>query len=159
VCHKCLTTSLGGGRANRTEENAFNAFTANGGLVLAAAGNDGNTTRSFPAGYESVMMIGANDADNNIADFSQFPSCKSKGKTKDGLCVEVTAGGVNTFSTYPAGATTTASMSADGVSFASSGMENSGTASGSTYNMGTAEATDTGAAGKVSELLISGILF
>jgi serine protease len=170
-----ITMSLGGGAANSTEENAFASFVANGGLVLAAAGNDGNDTRSFPAGYESVMMIGANDADNNIADFSQFPACSTGGKgggkgkpvkgndfgsnrgkpggsettTNDGICVEVTAGGVNTFSTYPAGAATTASMSADGVSFASSGMENSGTASGSTYNMGTAEATDAGAAGKV----------
>ncbi|MFT4926649.1 MAG: serine protease [Phenylobacterium sp.] len=144
-----ITMSLGGGRANRAEENAFKSFTASGGLVLAAAGNDGNNVRSYPAGYESVMMIGANDADNNIADFSQFPGCKTKGKTKDGYCVEVTAGGVNTFSTYPSGAATTASMTADGATVASSGMENSGSASGSTYNMGTGEAVDTGAAGKV----------
>ena len=50
--------SLGGGGANSTEENAFNTFTENGGLVLAAAGNDGNSVRSYPAGYKSVMMIG-----------------------------------------------------------------------------------------------------
>ncbi len=144
-----ITMSLGGGRANRAEENAFKSFTAGGGLVLAAAGNDGNTTRSYPAGYESVMMVGANDADNNIADFSQFPSCKTKGKTKDGFCVEVTAGGVNTFSTYPAGGATTASMSADGTSYASSGMENSGTVSGNTYDFATGEAVDAGADGKI----------
>ena len=144
-----ITMSLGGGRANRTEENAFNAFTNDGGLVLAAAGNDGNTTRSYPAGYQSIMMIGANDADNNIASFSQFPSCRVKGKTKDGNCVEVTAGGVNTFSTYPAGGATVASMSADSVSYASSAMENSGSASGATYAFGIGDAVDTGAAGKV----------
>ena len=79
-----ITMSLGGGGANSTEENAFNAFTDNGGLVLAAAGNDGNNVRSFPAGYASVMMIGANDGNNNIASFSQFPpNTKTTGRGKN----------------------------------------------------------------------------
>lgn len=144
-----ITMSLGGGGANSTEENAFNTFTANGGLVLAAAGNDGNNVRSYPAGYKSIMMIGANDADNNIASFSQFPSCTNKGQTDDGLCVEVTAGGVGTLSTYPVGQATLSNMTADSVAYSSSAMENIGSASGATYFMGTAEATDAGANGKV----------
>jgi subtilisin family serine protease len=152
-----ITMSLGGGGANSTEENAFNDFTNNGGLVLAAAGNDGNNVRSFPAGYASVMMIGANDSDNNIASFSQFPSnTKTSGKgknqttvTDDGFGVEVSVGGVDTLSTYPAGLATVASLTAGGAGFASSAMENTGSASGSTYFMGTAEATDSGANGKV----------
>ncbi len=148
-----ITMSLGGGGANSTEENAFANFTANGGLVLAAAGNDGNNSRSYPAGYSSVMMIGANDADNNIADFSQFPSCKSgRGKhatTDETICVEVTAGGVDTLSTYPGGSSTVAGLTADGSTVGASAMENSGSASGSTYFMGTAESTDAGANGKV----------
>lgn len=152
-----ITMSLGGGGANSTEENAFNAFTNNGGLVLAAAGNDGNNTRSFPAGYKSIMMIGANDADNNIADFSQFPSntvTSGRGKkatteTNDGYGVEVSVGGVNTLSTFPAGLATIPSLTIDGTGYASSAMENSGSASGSTFFMGTAEATDAGANGKI----------
>ncbi|MEP1740087.1 MAG: S8 family serine peptidase [Kangiellaceae bacterium] len=152
-----ITMSLGGGGANSTEENAFNTFTDNGGLVLAAAGNDGNNVRSYPAGYKSVMMIGANDADNNIASFSQFPSNSvtvGRGKNRttevdDGYGVEVTVGGVATLSTYPAGGATLSSMTAGGVGYASSAMENSGSATGSTYFMGTAEATDSGANGKV----------
>ena len=152
-----ISMSLGGGGANSTEESAFDAFTANGGLVVAAAGNDGNNVRSFPAGYSSVMMVGANDADNNIADFSQFPSCtvttgrgkKTKTTTDETICVEVTAGGVDTLSTYPAGMATSANMTADGQFFASSSMENLGTVSGSTYYMGTAEAIDSGANGNV----------
>ena len=148
-----ITMSLGGGGANSTEENAFNTFTANGGLVLAAAGNDGNTTRSYPAGYKSIMMVGANDADNNIADFSQYPSCTAgrggRAETNDGFCVEVTAGGVNTLSTYPSGGATLAALTVDGSGYAASAMENSGSASGSTYFMGTAEAVDAGANGKV----------
>jgi subtilisin family serine protease len=148
-----ISMSLGGGGANSTEENAFDSFIANGGLVVAAAGNDGNTTRSYPAGYSSVMMIGANDADNNIADFSQFPSCESgRGKNRrqdETICVEVTAGGVDTFSTYPADMATLSSATADGAGVASSAMENVGSASGSTYFMGTAEATDSNANGKI----------
>jgi len=152
-----ISMSLGGGGANSTEENAFKAFTDAGGLVVAAAGNDGNNVRSYPAGYSSVMMIGANDNNNAIADFSQFPSCTSttgRGKkqttvTDETICVEVTAGGVDTLSTYPAGMATSASMSADGVAFASSSMENSGSVSGNTYYMGTAESTDSGANGNI----------
>ncbi|MFC3194156.1 S8 family serine peptidase [Marinicella sediminis] len=148
-----ITMSLGGGGANSVEENAFDSFIANGGLVLAAAGNDGNSVRSYPAGYSSVMMIGANDADNNIADFSQFPSCETgRGKNvrnDENICVEVTAGGVDTLSTYPAGMATLSAATADGAGVASSAMENLGFASGSTYFMGTAEATDGGANGKI----------
>ncbi len=152
-----ISMSLGGGGANSTEENAFKDFTADGGLVLAAAGNDGNDVRSFPAGYSSVMMVGANDNNNNIADFSQYPSCtvtQGRGKkqtttTDETICVEITAGGVDTLSTYPAGMATSASMTVDGAAFASSAMENSGQVTGATYNMGTAEATDAGANGKV----------
>ncbi len=152
-----ITMSLGGGGTNSTEENAFNDFTDNGGLVLAAAGNDGNAIRSYPAGYASVMMIGANDGDNNIADFSQFPSntiTSGRGKNKttitdDGYGVEVTAGGVDTLSTFPAGLATLSSLTVDGTGFASAATDNTGSVSGSTYFMGTAESVDAGANGKI----------
>jgi subtilisin family serine protease len=149
-----ISMSLGGGGANSTEENAFKNFTANGGLVVAAAGNDGNSVRSYPAGYSSVMMIGANDNNNNIADFSQFPSCSSgKGKNAtndETICVEVTAGGVNTLSTFPAGLASAAGLTANGTSYETSAMENYGSVnSGATYFMGTAEAVDNNASGKV----------
>lgn len=140
-----ITMSLGGGAANSTEENAFKEFTNNGGLVLAAAGNDGNNVRSYPAGYDTVMMIGANDANNGIADFSQYPACNTA-KTN---CVEATAGGVDTLSTYPAGGATLPSLAVDGTDFQSSAFENKGSAAGSLFFMGTAEAINTGASGKV----------
>ena len=148
-----ITMSLGGGGANSTESNAFATFTNNGGLVLAAAGNDGNTVRSYPAGYPSVMMIGANDANNNIADFSQFPSCTSgsgkRATTDEKICVEVTAGGVDTLSTYPADMATSASLYAGNTAVAASAMENAGSATGNTYFMGLATSTNSAAAGKV----------
>jgi subtilisin family serine protease len=152
-----ITMSLGGGGANSTEENAFDDFTANGGLVLAAAGNDGNNVRSFPAGYKSVMMIGGNDSDNNRYTASQFPSNtvtvgrgkKQRTETDDGYGVEVTAGAVNVFSTYPAGGAAIASLSADGSDIDAAATDNTGTVSGATYHMGTGETTDAGASGKI----------
>ncbi|MCE9678115.1 S8 family serine peptidase [Shewanella sp. AS1] len=148
-----ISMSLGGGGASSIESNAFQSFVDAGGLVVAAAGNDGNSVRSYPAGYPSVMMVGANDANNNIANFSQFPSCTSgRGKnatTDETICVEVTAGGVDTLSTYPAGMSTAASLAVDGAPVASSAMENSGYASGNTYFMGIGDSTDSGANGNI----------
>ena len=140
-----ISMSLGGGAANSAEENAFDAFTANGGLVVAAAGNDGNSTRSYPAGYESVMMIGGNDADNGRYDASQYPSCQA---SQDD-CVEVTAGGVNVLSTYPQDMASLSVTTASGQAYASTAMENTGSVAGNTYYMATAEATDSAANGKV----------
>ncbi len=145
-----ISMSLGGGGANNTEENAFNNFVANGGLVLAAAGNDGNNRVSYPAGYESIMMVGANDADNVIASFSQFPTCTSgrgrRATEKDGICVEVSAGGVNTLSTYPAGGASIATTSVDGNSLTVSAMENEGSASAPVFNFGIGDQPESGAA-------------
>lgn len=155
-----INMSLGGGRANSTEENAFKEFTANGGLVIAAAGNDGNNVRSYPAGYESVMMIGANDANDQIAAFSQFPACNiiysSKGNKNNQLiidttCVEVTAGGVNTLSTYPADMASVSVLTADQKALASAGMSYSheGVATAAGYYMGLGKVVDPNATGKV----------
>ena len=162
-----ISMSLGGGGASSVEENAFNTFTSNGGLVLAAAGNDGNAARSYPAGYKSVMMIGAVDADNVIADFSQYPSNtvttrrgrKVSTETDDGYGVEVSAGGVATLSTVPSGVGSAVGLVADGKSFAASGMENQGNASAATYNFGLGDVTDTGANGKICVIERGGTTF
>jgi subtilisin family serine protease len=150
---KIISMSLGGGGSNTTESNAFQSFVDGGGLVVAAAGNDGNNVRSYPAGYTSVMMVGANDANNAIADFSQFPSCTTgtgkQAKTDEKVCVEVTAGGVDTLSTYPAGMATSASLSTNAGAFATSAMENIGSASAATFFMGTAETVNVAANGKI----------
>ncbi|MDV6252736.1 S8 family serine peptidase [Vibrio sp. EA2] len=155
-----INMSLGGGAPTTAEENAFKAFTNNGGLVLAAAGNDGNDVLSYPAGYQSVMMIGANDNNDQIAAFSQFPECTiaysgKKGKHSqeiiDSTCVEVTAGGVNTLSTYPADMASTSVLMAGEQIVASSGFTYSGQGDvlGEVHYMGLGNAVDTDANGKV----------
>lgn len=155
-----INMSLGGGRPSSTEEAAFKNFTNAGGLAIAAAGNDGNDVRSYPAGYEAVMMVGANDANDNIAAFSQFPACttisggkgnKNSAEIIDTTCVEVTAGGVNTLSTYPADMAVLSSLQADDVSLASTGLgySQTGNVTADTFFMGLGNVIDPNANGKI----------
>ena len=85
-----VSMSLGGGARSRTEENAFNTANDAGVLSIAAAGNAGNNTTSYPAGYNSVMSVAAVDANEVKASFSQA--------NKD---VEIAAPGVAVLSTTP----------------------------------------------------------
>jgi len=85
-----ISMSLGGGRSNKTEQRAFDALQAKGVLSIAAAGNDGNTVISYPAGYTSVMMVGAVDENKAWADFSQYNAQ-----------MEIAAPGVSVLSTVP----------------------------------------------------------
>jgi serine protease len=85
-----VSMSLGGGARSRTEEAAFNDANAHNVLSIAAAGNAGNGSTSFPAGYASVMSVAAVDANEVRASFSQ--------KNGD---VEIAAPGVSVLSTTP----------------------------------------------------------
>lgn len=85
-----VSMSLGGSARSRTEERAFADADAAGVLSIAAAGNAGNGSTSFPAGYKSVMSVGAVDANEALASFSQ--------KNRD---VEISAPGVSVLSSTP----------------------------------------------------------
>jgi serine protease len=85
-----VSMSLGGSVKTRTEELAFNDADAAGVLSIAAAGNAGNGSTSYPAGYASVMSVAAVDANEDVAGFSQ--------KNRD---VEIAAPGVSVLSTTP----------------------------------------------------------
>ena len=91
--------------------------------------------------------------------FSQFPACSTittgKGKNNtqiiDTTCVEVTAGGVNTLSTYPAGMAVTSLVSAGAQVIGSTGMGYAakGKVAGATYFMDLGKTIDPAAAGKI----------
>ncbi|MCV5902156.1 S8 family serine peptidase, partial [Escherichia coli] len=66
-----VNMSLGGSQSSRTEQNALKAIYDQGVLLIAAAGNDGNTAHSYPASYDSVMSVAAVDNQNDHAAFSQ----------------------------------------------------------------------------------------
>ena len=87
---RVVSMSLGGSFKSRTEENAFASANSRGVLSIAAAGNDGNTKLSYPAGYASVVSVAAIDANLQIAAFSQ--------RNSD---VELSAPGVAVKSSYP----------------------------------------------------------
>jgi serine protease len=69
---KVINMSLGGSGSSTAEKNALQAATDTGVLLIAASGNDGNTTLSYPASYNSVMAVGALDSNNQHAEFSQY---------------------------------------------------------------------------------------
>ncbi len=71
---KVINMSLGGAGSSTTEKNALQAAADAGVLLVAASGNDGNTTLSYPASYDSVMAVGALDSNNQHAEFSQYTS-------------------------------------------------------------------------------------
>jgi len=71
---KVVNMSLGGAGSSNTEKNALQAAADAGVLLIAASGNDGNTTLSYPASYDAVMAVGALDSNNQHAEFSQYTS-------------------------------------------------------------------------------------
>lgn len=81
-----------GGGESQAELDALNYAEGKGVVLIAAAGNDNSSTILYPAKYASVLGVGAVDANDQKAGFSDF-----------GPDVEVTAGGVNTISTFPGG--------------------------------------------------------
>lgn len=107
-----VSMSLGGERQSRAEKVAFaNAYAA-GVLSVAAAGNDGNTRKSYPASYDSVISVAAIDNTKNRASFSQ----------RNGA-VELAAPGVAVLSTVPYIETNTATT-ASGVTYSGGWIEN-----------------------------------
>jgi len=68
-----ISMSLGGASPSDVEEQALiDAHTLHNALSVAAAGNDGDATFSYPASYDSVVSVAAVDADEAVTDFSQY---------------------------------------------------------------------------------------
>jgi serine protease len=85
-----ISMSLGGSNQVAAENTAFtNAYNA-GVLSIAAAGNAGTNSVSYPGGYTSVVSVAAVDANEVVASFSQYNST-----------VELAAPGVAVLSTVP----------------------------------------------------------
>lgn len=66
-----INMSLGGGGSSTTERNAFATLLNDDVLPIAAAGNDGSSSYSYPASYPAVMSVAATDSHNDVASFSQ----------------------------------------------------------------------------------------
>mmetsp|Transcript_25682 Transcript_25682/g.39468 ORF Transcript_25682/g.39468 Transcript_25682/m.39468 type:complete len:178 (+) Transcript_25682:570-1103(+) len=81
--------SLGGGGYSELEDFVYDYLYDEGFLVVAAAGNDGNSDKSYPASYKSVISVSAVCSNKKRASFFQYNSQ-----------VELSAPGVNLLSTY-----------------------------------------------------------
>ncbi|MCV2370948.1 S8 family serine peptidase [Roseateles oligotrophus] len=135
-----ISMSLGGGDPTQAERRVFRSLLNEGVLTIAAAGNAGDTTTSYPAGYEEVMSVAALDANMVRAGFSQVNND-----------VEIAAPGVATLSTIPPNIESMGQLSVAGTPYAAAGMTGSPrlTATAALYNFGVGTADDAGAAGKV----------
>ncbi|WP_369856024.1 S8 family peptidase [Candidatus Thalassolituus haligoni] len=69
-----INLSLGGTSRSQAEQNAITAIHDAGVIIVAASGNDGNSTVNYPAGYTDVIAVGATDAADNIAYYSSYGS-------------------------------------------------------------------------------------
>ncbi|GAB57531.1 S8 family serine peptidase [Rheinheimera nanhaiensis] len=86
---KVVNMSLGGSSSNQTENTAMTNFYNGGMLLVAAAGNAGNTSFSYPASYNAVVSVAAVNSSGTLASFSQRNSQ-----------VEIAAPGVSVNSTW-----------------------------------------------------------
>ncbi|MDX5405492.1 MAG: S8 family serine peptidase [Chromatiaceae bacterium] len=112
-----INMSLGGAGSSVTERNAMQAAFDAGVLLIAAAGNDGDTSMSYPASYDSVVSVAAVDDTKTLADFSQR-----------NVQVELAGPGVNVRSTYPEGSALEANLAVGAQLFDAIPMTGSGTA-------------------------------
>jgi len=76
---------------SQSENDAINYAWGKGVVLVAAAGNGGDTTKNYPAAYDNVIAVGATDDNDNRASFSTYGSD----------WVSVMAPGDNILSTMP----------------------------------------------------------
>jgi len=67
-----INLSLGGGYYTETGDKFYRDLYNRGVLVVAAAGNDGENEKYYPASFDSVLSVTAVDWNNERADFSQY---------------------------------------------------------------------------------------
>lgn len=65
-----ISMSLGGSEYSSYEDYVFTELTKQGIIFVGASGNDGTYEKSYPAGYNSVIAVGATDNTDSIASFS-----------------------------------------------------------------------------------------
>ncbi len=135
---KIISMSLGGGKSSRTEQNGLQNLYNAGILLVAAAGNAGDTTTSYPAGYSSVMSVAAVDSAFHVASFSQ--------QNGD---VEISGPGVQVLSTVPYCEVNTATAGSVGVAGNHVEFSGRGTTTGTLVDGGLATATNPAWSGKI----------
>lgn len=87
-----INLSLGGSSSSLALQDAVNYAWNKGAIIVAAAGNSGNTRALYPAYYSQVIAVGATTASDVKASYSNY-----------GSWVDVAAPGSSILSTYHGG--------------------------------------------------------
>jgi thermitase len=87
-----INLSLVGTTPSSTLESAVNYAWSKGAVVVAAAGNDANSTPTYPASYTNAIAVAATTDLDQLATFSSY-----------GSWVDVAAPGITIYSTIPGG--------------------------------------------------------
>lgn len=85
-----ISMSLGGICWDGLFQSKINEAVDKGIVVVAAAGNEGVSQKSYPAAYDNVIAVAATDYDNDLTYFSNY-----------GSWVDIAAPGYNILSTLP----------------------------------------------------------
>jgi subtilisin family serine protease len=85
-----INMSLGGGGYNPSFDEAVETAVNSGTIVVAASGNEYQSSISYPAAYESVIAVGSVTSDKTRSPFSNY-----------GEGLELMAPGSNIYSTVP----------------------------------------------------------
>jgi len=86
---RIINLSLGGPAESEVLHEAVRYAVGKGAVVVAAAGNTGDSTPMYPAAYPEVLTVGATDHAGTLTDFSSW-----------GTWVDVAAPGMKITSTY-----------------------------------------------------------
>jgi serine protease len=102
---KVINCSFGGSSRSQIVQDLINHVVLDlGCLVVASAGNDGNTVPNYPASYDNVLSVAATDSNDKVASFSSY-----------GASVDISAPGKGILTTGYNGVY----QSVDGTSFSS----------------------------------------
>jgi subtilisin family serine protease len=69
---RIINISIGGKSPSKALQNAVNYAWSKGSIVVAAAMNDGNSTKSYPAACDKVVSVGATDWNDDRVEFSNY---------------------------------------------------------------------------------------
>lgn len=140
-----INMSLGGATFDQALDQACANAVASGAVLVAAAGNGGDSTPSYPADYPSVISVAAVDQSKQRASFSSF-----------GSSTDLSAPGVGVLSTVPVGTGWLTSANWSGGEHQSSPFDGSanGSVSGSVVYCGLGNPSDfpSGVKGKIAHI-------
>ena len=89
---KVISMSLGGGGYSATSNAAYEDYYDQNVLIIAAAGNGGNSALGYPASYPAVVSVASLTSSGSRSSFSQYNDQ-----------VEIAAPGSGVLSTLPTG--------------------------------------------------------